>query len=163
MAPTCPEEIDVFSVPHSRMKELVNKYLDRVIILAIVILFLSCCCHVEKEIEHAKTPEFLQWPIFLHCRKNVNNHNLFYPSILRATPNAPLISNWTNGPMQISAALLKVKLKYTRITFNRHPNTYSHSWEFNVPVDHISHLFIVTSIICYHSEPELCTSRKSNQ
>ena len=60
MAPTCPEEIDVFSVPHSRMKELVNKYLDRVITLETVILFLSCCCHVEKEIEHAKIPEYLQ-------------------------------------------------------------------------------------------------------
>ena len=30
MAPTCPEEVDVFSIPHSRMKELVKKYLDRV-------------------------------------------------------------------------------------------------------------------------------------
>ena len=29
MAP-CPEEIDVFTVPHSRMKELVCQYLDMV-------------------------------------------------------------------------------------------------------------------------------------
>lgn len=28
MAPSCPEEVDVFTVPHSRMKELVCKYLD---------------------------------------------------------------------------------------------------------------------------------------
>lgn len=28
MAPACPEEVDVFTVPHSRMKELVCKYLD---------------------------------------------------------------------------------------------------------------------------------------
>ncbi|XP_062578649.1 F-box/LRR-repeat protein 5-like, partial [Saccostrea cucullata] len=27
MAPNCPEEVDVFTVPHSRMKELVHKYL----------------------------------------------------------------------------------------------------------------------------------------
>ncbi|KAL8575501.1 hypothetical protein ACOMHN_013052 [Nucella lapillus] len=30
MAPTCPEEVDVFTVPHSRMKQLVHKYLDLV-------------------------------------------------------------------------------------------------------------------------------------
>ncbi|KAJ8301442.1 hypothetical protein KUTeg_020429 [Tegillarca granosa] len=28
MAPDCPEEVDVFTVPHSRMKELVHKYID---------------------------------------------------------------------------------------------------------------------------------------
>ncbi|KAL5013391.1 hypothetical protein ScPMuIL_007661 [Solemya velum] len=28
MATICPEEIDVFSIPHSRMKELVYKYLE---------------------------------------------------------------------------------------------------------------------------------------
>ncbi|KAL3852519.1 hypothetical protein ACJMK2_016147 [Sinanodonta woodiana] len=31
MAPNCPEEVDVFTVPHSRMKELVQKYLDMII------------------------------------------------------------------------------------------------------------------------------------
>ncbi|XP_076448172.1 F-box/LRR-repeat protein 5-like [Babylonia areolata] len=30
MAPKCPEEVDVFTVPHSRMKQLVHKYLDLV-------------------------------------------------------------------------------------------------------------------------------------
>ena len=31
MAPMCPEEVDVFRIPHSRMKELVCRYLDMVI------------------------------------------------------------------------------------------------------------------------------------
>ncbi|CAC5415804.1 FBXL5 [Mytilus coruscus] len=30
MAPNCPEEVDVFTIPHSRMKELVKKYLNMV-------------------------------------------------------------------------------------------------------------------------------------
>ena len=32
MSPSVPEEVDVFSVPHSRMKELVDEYFLRVCI-----------------------------------------------------------------------------------------------------------------------------------
>ena len=30
MAPFVPEEVDVFTVPHSRMKELVHDYVEKV-------------------------------------------------------------------------------------------------------------------------------------
>ena len=77
MAPTCPEEIDVFSVPHSRMKELVNKYLDRVITLETAILFYLAVVMGNRRLYMLK-----HWSIcsdlFSQCRKNVNNHLLYF-------------------------------------------------------------------------------------
>lgn len=35
MAPTVPAEIDLFTIPHSRMKELVNTYTQKASVLII--------------------------------------------------------------------------------------------------------------------------------
>ena len=38
--------------------------------------------------------------------------------------------------------------------------TYSHSWEFCIPVVHISHLYIVIFICCYHSQRHIAHLEK---
>ena len=47
------------------------------------------------------------------------------------------------------------RLKIAMEFMLNHSAKYSHSWEFCVPVVHISHLYIVIFIFCYHSEREL--------